>query len=96
MRRIPTSLLPAAALALAAAPDFAEASTPDGGTYPSGGGVKTPATTYGPAPSYGAMPLMALEAPFAVVGGGMAATSPYPNCAVIRDFKGRYTSVCGP
>ena len=39
---------------------------------------------------------VALEAPFAVVGGGMAATSPYPNCAVIRDFKGRYTSVCGP
>ena len=50
MRRIPTSLLPAAALALAAAPDFAEASTPDGGTYPSGGGVKTPAATYDPGP----------------------------------------------
>ncbi len=96
MRRILVSLLPAAALALAAAPAFAEIYTPNGGTYPSGGGVKLPASTYATAPAEATSPLMVLEAPLAMMGAGAAATNPHPNCGVLRDFNGRYTALCSP
>ncbi|RBP15916.1 hypothetical protein DFR50_107186 [Roseiarcus fermentans] len=93
MRRVLISLLPAAALSLAALPAFAETYTPNGGAYPSGGGVTLPSDTYTPAPASDASPLMILGAPLAVVGYG---TTEQPRCGVLRDFNNRYTAVCGP
>ena len=96
MRRILISLLPAVALSLAAAPVMAEDYTPNGGTYPSGGGVTIPSSSYTPAPSALPGPFMLLGAPAAMITGGAVASSPRPNCGLIRDFNGRYTAVCGP
>lgn len=99
MRRIAISLLSAGTLSLAAAPVLAQsyAPAPAGTTYPTGGGVTTPATTYTPAPTFFSGPLMILEAPFAMFGGGgVASDNPHPNCGVIRYSQGGMTAVCGP